>query len=149
LDTSRPPNSRLDPETGTVNALAEILKRVQGKISIDVQEKEVLSVSLEGNRVLLDVTDASIFGAAESDSSIGLFDGLKTAKKLGETLDSKGITLSVLRKGKKALSLGRDAKPTLSTLVTGTDDIQVDSVRQVTKLGKDVKKGRKRTKKTS
>jgi hypothetical protein len=139
----------LDPETGTVNALAEILKRVQGKISIDVQEKEVLSVSLEGNRVLLDVTDASIFGAAESDSSIGLFDGLKTAKKLGETLDSKGITLSVLRKGKKALSLGRDAKPTLSTLVTGTDDIQVDSVRQVTKLGKDVKKGRKRTKKTS
>ena len=139
----------MDPETGTVNALAEILKRVQGKISIDVQEKEVLSVSLEGNRVLLDVTDASIFGAAESDSSIGLFDGLKTAKKLGETLDSKGITLSVLRKGKKALSLGRDAKPTLSTLVTGTDDIQVDSVRQVTKLGKDVKKGRKRTKKTS
>ena len=139
----------MDPETGTVNALAEILKRVQGKISIDVQDKEVLSVSLEGNRVLLDVRDASIFGAAESDSSIGLFDGLKTAKKLGETLDSKGITLSILRKGKKALSLGRDAKPILSTLVTGTDDIQVDSVRQVTKLGKDVKKGRKRTKKTS
>jgi hypothetical protein len=149
LDTSRPPSSRLDPETRTVNTLAEILKRVQGKISIDVQDKQILSVFLEGNRVLLDVSDASLFGATESDSSIGLFDGLKTAKKLGETLDSKGLTLSILRKGKKALSLGRDAKPTLSTLVTGTDDIQVDSVRQVTKLGKDVKKGRKRTKKTS
>jgi hypothetical protein len=139
----------LDPQTRTVNTLAEILKRVQGKITIDVQDKLVLSVSLKGNRVLLDVSDASIFGTAESDSSIGLFDGLKTAKKIGETLNSKGITISILRKGKKALSLGRDAKPTLSTLVTGTDDIQVDSVRQVTKLGKDVKKGRKRTKKTS
>jgi hypothetical protein len=139
----------LDPQTRTVNTLAEILKRVQGKITIDVQDKLVLSVSFEGNRVLLDVSDASIFGTAESDSSIGLFDGLKTAKKIGETLNSKGITISILRKGKKALSLGRDAKPTLSTLVTGTDDIQVDSVRQVTKLGKDVKKGRKRTKKTS
>ena len=149
MDTSRPPNSRLDQETRTVNTLAEILKRVQGKISIDVQDKQVLSVSLEGSRVLLDLSDASMFGTAESDSSIGLFDGLKTTKKLGETLDSKGITLSILRKGKKALSLGKDAKPTLSTLVTGTDDIQVDSVRQVTKLGKDVKKGRKRTKKTS
>ncbi|TLX86019.1 MAG: hypothetical protein E6L04_04240 [Thaumarchaeota archaeon] len=148
MDTSRPPNSRLDPETRTVNTLAEILKSVQGKITIDVQDKQVLSVSLEGNRVVLDVSDASIFGTAESDSSIGLFDGLKTAKKLGETLNSKGITLSILRKGKKALSLGRDAKPTLSTLVTRTDDIQVDSVRQVTKLGKDVKDGRKRTKKT-
>ena len=139
----------MDPESRIVNTLAEILKRVQGKISIDIQDKLVLSVSLEGNRVLLDVSDASIFGTAESDSSIGLFDGLKTAKKIGQTLNSKGITLSILRKGKKALSLGRDAKPTLSTLVTGTDDIQVDSIRQVTKLGKDVKKGRKRTKKTS
>ena len=139
----------MDPETRTVNALAEILKSVQGKITIDVQHKQVLSVYLESNRVVLDVSDASIFGTAESDSSIGLFDGLKTAKKIGETLNSKGITLSILRKGKKALSLGRDARPTLSTLVTGTDDIQVDSIRQVTKLGKDVKKGRKRTKKTS
>jgi hypothetical protein len=149
LDKSRPPNSRLDPETRTVNTLADILKSVQGKITIDVQDKQVLSVSVEDNRVVLDVSDASIFGTAESDSSIGLFDGLKTAKKLGETLNSKGITLSILRKGKKALSLGRDAKPTLSTLVTRTDDIQVDSVRQVTKLGKDVKKRRKRTKKSS
>ena len=139
----------MDPETRTVNALAEILKSVQGKITIDVQDKQVLSVYLESNRVVLDVSDASIFGTAESDSSIGLFDGLKTAKKIGETLNSRGITLSILRKGKKALSLGRDARPTLSTLVTGTDDIQVDSIRQVTKLGKDVKKGRKRTKKTS
>ena len=149
MDKGRPPNSRLDPETRTVNTLADILKSVQGKITIDVQDKHVLSVSLEGNRVVLDMSDASIFGTTESDSSIGLFDGLKTAKKLGETLNSKGITLSILRKGKKALSLGRDAKPTLSTLVTRTDDIQVDSVRQVTKLGKDVKDGRKRTKKTS
>ena len=139
----------MDPETRTVDALAEILKSVKGKITIDVQDKQVLSVYLEGNRVVLDVSDASIFGTAESDSSIGLFDGLKTAKKIGETLNSKGITISILRKGKKALSLGRDAKPTLSTLVTRTDDIQVDSVRQVTKLGKDLKKGRKRTKKTS
>jgi hypothetical protein len=148
LGTSNP-NSHVDPETKVINSLTEILKRVQGKISIDIQDERVLSISLDGNRVLLDVSDASIFGTAESDSNLGLFEGLKTAKKLGETLDSKGITLSILRKGKKALSLGRDAKPTLSTLVTGTDDIQVDSVRQVTKLGKDIKKRRKRTKKTS
>jgi hypothetical protein len=148
LDTSNP-NSHLDPETRVINSLTEILKRVQGKISIDVQDERVLSISLDGNRVLLDVSDASIFGTAESDSNLGLFEELKTAKKLGETLDSKGITLSILRKGKKALSLGRDAKPTLSTLVTGTDDIQVDSVRQVTKLGKDIKKRQKRTKKFS
>lgn len=141
-------NSHLEPETRVINGLANILKTVQGKVSIEIQDKEVLSVSLDGNTVHLDVSDASIFGTSESDSNLGLFEGLKTAKRLGETLDSKGITLSILRKGKKALSLGRDAKPTLSTLVTGTDDIQVDSVRQVTKLGKDIKK-RQRAKKSS
>jgi hypothetical protein len=148
LDTSNP-NSHLDPETRVINSLAEILKRVQGKISIDIQNEQVLSISLDGNTIHMDVSDASIFGTAERNSNLGLFEGLKTAKKLGETLDSKGITLSILRKGKKALSLGRDAKPTLSTLVTGTDDIQVDSVRQATKLGKDIKKRQKRTKKSS
>jgi hypothetical protein len=148
LDTSNP-NPHVDSETRVINSLTEILKRVQGKISIDIQDERVLSISLDGNRVHMDVSDASMFGTSESDGNLGLFEGLKTAKKLGEILDSKGITLSILRKGKKALSLGRDAKPTLSTLVTGTDDIQVDSVRQVTKLGKDIKKGRKKTKKTS
>jgi len=147
LDASNP-NSHLDPETRVINGLANILKTVQGKVSIEIQDKEVLSVSLDGNTVHLDVSDASIFGTSESDSNLGLFEGLKTAKRLGETLDSKGITLSILRKGKKALSLGRDARPTLSTLVTGTDDIQVNSVRQVTKLGKDIKK-RQRAKKSS
>jgi len=147
LDASNP-NSHLEPETRVINGLANILKTVQGKVSIEIQDKEVLSVSLDGNTVHLDVSDASIFGTSESDSNLGLFEGLKTAKRLGETLDSKGITLSILRKGKKALSLGRDARPTLSTLVTGTDDIQVDSVRQVTKLGKDIKK-RQRAKKSS
>lgn len=147
MDASNP-NSHLDPETRVINGLANILKTVQGKVSIEIQDKEVLSVSLDGNTVHLDVSDASIFGTSESDSNLGLFEGLKTAKRLGETLDSKGITLSILRKGKKALSLGRDARPTLSTLVTGTDDIQVNSVRQVTKLGKDIKK-RQRAKKSS
>jgi hypothetical protein len=62
----------------------------------------------------VDVSDASIFGTTETDSNFGLFEGLKTAKKLGETLDLKGITLSIQRKGKKAIyrvKLGDDLVP--------------------------------------
>ncbi|MDW0202424.1 MAG: hypothetical protein QOD17_05020, partial [Nitrososphaeraceae archaeon] len=94
----------------------------------------------------VDIEDPSIFGLAESDTSVGIFDGLKTAKKFGEMLNSKGLTLSILRKGKKAVSLGRDAAPTISSFVTGSDDIQVDSVSEVAKLGKDIKKSRKNAK---
>jgi hypothetical protein len=49
----------------------------------------------------------------------------------------------------KAVSLSRDATHTINSFVTGSDDIHVDSVRQVTKFGKDIKTGRWKTKKTS
>jgi hypothetical protein len=49
----------------------------------------------------------------------------------------------------KAVSLSRDATTTINSYVTGSDDIHVDSVRQVTKFGKYIKTGRWKTKKTS
>lgn len=49
----------------------------------------------------------------------------------------------------KEVSLSKDATPTINSFVTGSDDIQVDSVRQITKFGKDIKTGRWKTKKTS
>jgi hypothetical protein len=36
--------------------------------------------------------------------------------------------------------LGKDAHPTLSKLITRSDDIQVDSVRESAKLGGELKK---------
>jgi hypothetical protein len=41
----------------------------------------------------------------------------------------------------KAVRLSRDATHTLNSFVTGTDDIHVDSVRQVTNFSKDIKTG--------
>lgn len=49
----------------------------------------------------------------------------------------------------KEVSLSKDATPTINSFVTGSDDIQVDSVRQITKFGKDIKTGQWKTKKTS
>jgi hypothetical protein len=48
-----------------------------------------------------------------------------------------------------AVSLSRDATTTINSIVTGNDDTHVDSVRQVTKFGKDIKTGRWKTKKTN
>jgi len=46
----------------------------------------------------------------------------------------------------KAPILSRDATHTINSFVTGSDDIHIDSVRQVTKFGKDIKTGRWKTK---
>ena len=142
MNSTASANSNSDPETSAMNNVAESLKCIKGKISIQIKKRPALSIALNGNTVLLDIEDPSILGLTESDTSVGVFDSLKTAKKLGEILNSKGLTLSILRKGKKAVSLGREATPTISSIVTGSDDIQVDSIKEVTKFGKDITKHR-------
>ncbi len=56
--------------------------------------------------------------------------------------DNNDLTISILRKGKKAISLGKAANPTLSRFLTRSSDIQIDSVRQAAKLGRDVTKAK-------
>ena len=65
-------------------------------------------------------------------------------KKLTQVLTDNHLTFSILRKGKEALSLGYETHPTLSRLITRSDDIQIDSVKEVAKLIKhDVDKDEK------
>ena len=54
-------------------------------------------------------------------------------------LADNGMTISFLRKGKEAITLGNDAKPTLSKLVIRSDDVQINSVIQTTNLKRDLK----------
>jgi len=68
-----------------------------------------------------------------------LFDKLKTASEFGRKLSDNGVTLSFMRKGKEAVRLGKDARPTFSKLISGSDDIQLTSVREFMKLKDDLR----------
>jgi hypothetical protein len=57
-----------DSEIRAINIVAEILKRSAGKINIDVNGKPLLSIVLEGDKILLDIDDTSIFGMVGTDS---------------------------------------------------------------------------------
>ena len=137
---NNPNNLNSDVITGTANHLIEILKGIRGKVGITYREGPILSISLEGNKIFLDVSDASVFGMSDNNNNLGFFDSLKATKTLAEMLDAEGLTLSILRKGKEAFTIGREATPKVSTILTRSDDIQVDSVREVAKLGRDLKK---------
>jgi hypothetical protein len=136
-DTSRVPQ---DVETDTIKKLVGILKKSNGQLNILIKDNPALSITL-GSNIELNIHDAAIFADIGNDKSdVSLFDRLKTAQKLGEILNSNGLSISVLRKGKKAFTIGRDATPTISSIITGSDDIQIDSITQAAKLGKDITK---------
>ena len=125
-------------EKDTISNLAGILKKSSGRLNILIKDNPALSISL-GSNIQLNIHNAAIFDGVGSDKSdVSLFDKLKTAQKLGEILNSNGLSISVLRKGKKAFTIGRDATPTISSVLTGSDDIHIDSLTQAAKLGKDI-----------
>lgn len=127
--------------SAVLDGLATIVKRSTGKISIKVNDNTALVLDFKGSTLLLNIIDPTILGIVEQESNeLRLFEKLKAAKKVGTLLDNKGLSISILRKGKKALSIGRQASPKISSLLTGSDDIQIDSIRQVAKLDRDIKK---------
>jgi hypothetical protein len=101
-------------------------------------------LDFKGENVNLNIQDTSIFDIADvngsSQEDVGLLDKLKTAKTLAQIFDDNDITLSVLRKGKKAFTVGKKAHPTLSRILSGSDDIQINSVKEAAKLGRDLQK---------
>ena len=123
-----------------VNNLINLLKVPKGSVTVKTDDRPAFSLEFKGDKVLLDIIDASFFNFGEEGDDFGLFSKLKTAKKLAQVLTDNNLTLSILRKGKEALSLGHEAHPTLSRLITGSGDIQINSVKEVAKLKHDVDK---------
>jgi hypothetical protein len=108
----------------------------EGTIKIYIKDQSAAQINLNDNLIAVDLLHPELFRTSEE---IGLFDKLKTAKEFAQKLTDNGLTISFLRKGKEAISLGKDAKPTLSRLITRSDDIQIDSVKEITNLKRDLK----------
>ncbi len=89
------------------------------------------------NKIIVDLIQPSFFKTTNDET--GLFDKLKTAKEFSHKLSENGVTISFLRKGNEAITLGKGAKPTVSKLITRSDDMQINSVKAATKLKRDLK----------
>ncbi len=133
--------------TFVLDNIANIVKGSSGKLCIKLKDKTAVELRFEVDTLSVDIVEPKILGIAEqAGSNVGLFEKLRTASKVGEILNNKGLSISILRKGKKALSIGRNATPTISSFVTQSDDIQIDSITQVAKLSRDIKKTNQDTK---
>jgi hypothetical protein len=103
-----------------------------GTIEIDTESQPAAQIDISNDKIAINLLQAEFFRVPDDET--GLFDKLKTSKEFGHKLSENRLTLSVLRKGKEAITLGYKAKPKLSKLITRSSDIQVDSVKETTKL---------------
>ena len=111
---------------------------VGGTIKVDIGNEPAMRIDIDkDNRINVDLLQPKLFRTPEDET--GLFDKLTTAKEFAQKLTDNGLTISFLRRGKEAISLGKEAKPSISKLVTRSDDIQIDSVKESAKLKRDMK----------
>ena len=112
-----------------------------GTIKLDIEGQPAVKININnnGNKMMVDLLQPAFFRT--TDDEIGLFDKLKTAKEFAKKLTDNGMTISFLRRGKEAITLGKDAKPTLSKMITRSDDVQINSVIQTGNLKVDLKAG--------
>src|SRR5215475_4018143 len=108
-----------------------------GVFKIDFANEPAVKIMADNGRIAVDLLHPNFFAMRENET--GLFDKLKTASEFGRKLSDNGITLAILRKGKEAVRLGKDAHPTFSKLISKSDDVQLTSVREFAKLKRELK----------
>jgi hypothetical protein len=128
----------IDEQDQLTDVLSKALRSAKGgSLGIDFADEPAVKIIADSDRIAVDLLQPGIFAMSEDDT--GLFDKLKTATEFARKLSDNGITLSFLRKGKEAIRLGKDASPTLSKLISRSDDVQLTSVKEFTKLKGDFK----------
>ena len=128
----------IDQEDPVADLVAKSMKTVTGgQIKLEINEKLAAQVDVEKDKINVDLLEPMLFRTPDDET--GLFDKLNTAKEFAQRLTDNGLTLSFLRRDKKALILGKDAKPSLSKLLIRSDNIQIESIRESGKLKTDLK----------
>ncbi len=128
----------IDEQDALVGWLVKALHSAKaGTIEIDFESEPAVKIRADNGDIAVNLLEPTIFKIPQDET--GLFDKLKTASEFGRKLSENGVTLSFLRRDKEAIRLGKNANPTLSKLITRSDDIQMSSVSELTKLKRDLK----------
>ena len=131
-----------------IDSLFKIMSSVSsGSIKLEVANQPAMKIEIntnddqvdgdDNNRtvVRLDLLEPTFFSVPNDQT--GLFDKLRTAAEFAQKLTDNGITFSLSRKGKEAITLGKEARPSLSRIITKSNDIQVNSIKESAKLKDD------------
>jgi len=130
-----------------VDGLIRLLRSTNsGSIRLEFANKPAAEINIYSNdnfskssmkKIKVDLLEPGLFKLQDDD--LGLFDKLRTATEFAQKLTDNMLTLSLLRKGKEAITLGEEAHPSFSRLITRSDDIQLNSLKESSKLRKDFK----------
>lgn len=126
-----------------IDILIKGFSYINGNIKIAIKNNDSLRIETADKKIKLNIIDASIFDTPLEilkENKIDFFEYMKEAKEFGHILSKNELTLYILNKGENTITLGKNASPSFSKLITRSDDIQIDSIRKSIKLASDINK---------
>jgi len=108
-----------------------------GEVTLFTDDVEALQVKAEDNKIDLNATDKAflkdVVGSAGSGASIR--SKLAQLKSIAGELKDEGLTVTLSYKGDLLVTIGAEAKPKFSRLVTRTDAVEINYLRKLLELG--------------
>jgi hypothetical protein len=136
LDLAVVKGKKLGSDLQLPNLLGNVFK--QGDLAVSINDQETLKLKAENKKFTLDLIDKQFVKKALSglgDGKSSLWSSLDQARNIAEQLRDEGLTVTISYKGTNAVTLGANAKPTISQLVTRSNAIQINNLLKLIELG--------------
>ena len=115
--------------------LSRVLK--SGEVNLSANNEDLLQMTVKTDRIDLNIVDNKFPKSLLEDSrrTKSFRDLLRQLKNAAEELRSEGVTMTISYKGVTVLTLGSDAKPKFSKLITGTAEIEINNLLKLIQIG--------------
>lgn len=119
----------------TFTLLSHVLK--SGELQLFTDDVKVLELEAKNQRIDLNIVDNEFLKDVllDSVSAKSFLKKLAYLKNIAKELKNENVTITVSYKGIVVLTLGSDAKPNLSRLITGTKEIEINNLRKLIQMG--------------
>lgn len=114
--------------------LGHIVK--SGEVTLFTGDAEALNLKAEDNKIELSIADKYFLKDALDSfgSSSSIRGKLAQLKSIAEELKGEGLTVTLSYKGDRLVTMGLEANPKFSRLVTGTDAVEINNLRRLVEL---------------
>jgi len=114
--------------------LGHIIK--SGAVTLSTGNKEALKIKAENKRIDINAIEKEflkdVIDNIGNGKSIG--NRINQLKGLAEELQNEGLTITVSFKGDRVITVGSDAKPKISQIITRTNAVEINNLRKLVEL---------------
>ena len=107
-----------------------------GAVTLSTGNKEALKMRAENNRIDIHAIDKKFLKDVVKNMGDGKSIGnrISQLKGLAEELQNEGLTITVSFKGDLVITVGLDAEPKISQIITRTNAVEINNLRKLVEL---------------